>query len=102
LISVLTRSNLHRYLQGHDIVICLIDTAQISLDKDNWYLFVAVDRIKHCVYVKLHDNKNIETSVKFPKHAPRSSANKSWPATARFRRQPAIRSKNSRTRCASI
>jgi len=50
---------LHRYLQGHDIVICLIDTAQINLGKDNWYLFVAVDQIKHCVYVKLHGNKRI-------------------------------------------
>ncbi|MGZ5013385.1 MAG: hypothetical protein ACXV7E_05115 [Methylobacter sp.] len=34
-----------------------IDSAQINLGKDKWYLLVAIDRATRYVYLKLHDNK---------------------------------------------
>lgn len=87
-IPVLTRSNLHRCLQRHGSS-CLadllpaeekrqtkafkdyapgylhIDTAQINLGRDKWYLFVAIDRATRYAYVELHDNKRMETAVCF-------------------------------------
>lgn len=87
-ISVLTRSNLHRCLQRHGISRLAdllppeekgatkafkdyapgylhIDTAQINLGKDKWHLFVAIDRATRFVYVELHDNKRMETAAAF-------------------------------------
>jgi transposase InsO family protein len=88
LIPVLTRSNLHRCLQRHGVSRLVdllppeekgqtkafkdyapgylhIDTAQINLGKDKWYLFVAIDRATRYVYVELHDNKRMETAAGF-------------------------------------
>ena len=88
LICVLTRSNLHRCLQRHGVSrlddllpeeekgqtksfkdyapgYLHIDTAQINLGKDKWYLFVAIDRATRYVYVELHDNKRMETAGLF-------------------------------------
>jgi hypothetical protein len=79
-IPELTRSNLHRCLQRHGVSRLAdllppeeqgqtkafkdyrpgylhIDTAQINLSQDKWYLFVAIDRATRFVYVELHDNK---------------------------------------------
>ena len=92
LIPVLTRSNLHRCLQRHHISRLVdllppeekgeyktfkkyepgylhIDTAQINLGKDKWYLFVAIDRATRYVYVELHDNKRMETAAAFLQQA---------------------------------
>jgi hypothetical protein len=78
----LTRSNLHRCLQRHGISrlagllpeeekdatkafktyepgFLPIDTAQINLGKDKFYLFVAIDRATRYVYLELHDNKRM-------------------------------------------
>jgi transposase-like protein len=88
LIPVLTRSNLHRCLQRHGVSRLVdllppeekgqtkpfkkytpgylhIDTAQINLGKDKWYLFVAIDRATRYVYVELHDNKRMDTAAAF-------------------------------------
>jgi len=94
LIPVLTRSNLHRCLQRHGVSRLAdllppeekgqtkafkdyapgylhIDTAQINLGKDKWYLFVAIDRATRYVYVELHDlcprgyNKRMDTAATF-------------------------------------
>jgi len=88
LIPVLTRSNLHRCLQRHGVSRLAdllpaeekgktkafkdyapgylhIDTAQINLGKDKWYLFVAIDRATRYVYIELHDNKRMETAAGF-------------------------------------
>ena len=88
LIPLLTRSNLHRCLQRHGINrlhdllppeekkqtkafkdyapgYLHIDTAQINLGKDKWYLFVAIDRATRYVYLELHDNKRMETAAEF-------------------------------------
>jgi len=90
LIPALTRSNLHRCLQRHNVSRLAdllppeeqgrtksfkdyapgylhIDTAQINLGKDKWYLFVAIDRATRFVYVELHDNKRMETAAAFLK-----------------------------------
>lgn len=87
-IPELTRSNLHRCLQRHGVSRLAdllppeeqgqtkafkdyrpgyvhIDTAQINLGKDKWYLFVAIDRSTRFVYVELHDNKRMETAAEF-------------------------------------
>ncbi len=87
-IPALTRSNLHRCLQRKGISRLAdllppeekkqtqsfkdyppgylhIDTAQINLDKQKWYLFVAIDRATRYVYVELHDNKRMETATQF-------------------------------------
>jgi transposase-like protein len=73
LIPALTRSNLHRCLKRHGISRLTdllppeekgqtksfkdyapgylhIDTAQITLGRDQWYLFVAIDRATLCLY----------------------------------------------------
>jgi transposase InsO family protein len=91
LIPALTRSNLHRCLQRHNISRLTdllppedkgktktfkdykpgylhIDTAQINLGKEKWYLFVAIDRATRFVYVELHDNKRMETAAGFLEH----------------------------------
>ena len=87
-IKVLTRSNLHRCLQRHGVSRLVdllppeerrekkkfkdydpgylhVDTAQINLNKDKWYLFVAIDRATRYVYVELHNNKRMETAAGF-------------------------------------
>lgn len=87
-IPVLTRSNLHRCLQRHGVSrlkdllppeerqdtktfkhyepgYLHIDTAQINLGKDKWYLFVAIDRATRYVYLELHDNKRMATAAGF-------------------------------------
>lgn len=87
-IPALTRSNLHRCLQRHGISrladllpeeekattkafktyepgFLHIDTAQINLGKDKFYLFVAIDRATRYVYLELHDNKRMETATRF-------------------------------------
>lgn len=87
-IPVLTRPNLHRCLQRHGISrladllppdekkiakafkdyqpgFVHIDTAQINLGKDKWYLLVAIDRATRYVYLELHDNKRMETATEF-------------------------------------
>jgi transposase InsO family protein len=46
-----------------------IDTAQINLGKDKWYLFVAIDRATRFVYVELHDHKRMNTAAEFLKQA---------------------------------
>lgn len=91
-IPALTRSNLHRCLQRHNISRLAdllppeetdnakkfkdykpgylhIDTAQINLGKDKWYLLVAIDRATRYVYVELNDNKRMETAAEFLKCA---------------------------------
>ncbi len=88
LVPALTRSNLHRCLQRHGVSRLAdllppeeksqtkafkdyapgylhIDTAQINLGQDKWYLFVAIDRATRYVYVELHDNKRMETAATF-------------------------------------
>jgi len=92
LIPVLTRSNLHRCLQRHGISRLAdllppdekgktkafkdyapgylhLDTAQVNLGKDKWYLFVSIDRATRFVCVELHDNKRMETAAGFLKQA---------------------------------
>jgi transposase InsO family protein len=92
LIPMLTRSNLHRCLLRHGVSRLAdllppeekgrtkafkeyapgylhIDTAQINLGKDKWYLFVAIDRATRFVYVELHDNKRMDTAAEFLKQA---------------------------------
>lgn len=92
LVPALTRSNLHRCLQRHNISRLAdllppgekektkafkdyrpgyphIDTAQINLGKEKWYLFVAIDRATRFVYVELHDNKRMGTAAEFLKCA---------------------------------
>jgi len=87
-IPALTRSNLHRCLQRHGISrladllpeeekattkafktyepgFLHIDTAQINLGKDKFYLFVAIDRATRYVHLELHDNKRMETATTF-------------------------------------
>jgi len=87
-IPALTRSNLHRCLQRHGVSrladllpdeekatskvfktyepgFLHIDTAQINLGKDKFYLFVAIDRATRYVYLELHDNKRMETATTF-------------------------------------
>jgi transposase InsO family protein len=87
-IPALTRSNLHRCLQRHGVSrladllpeeekaatkafktyepgFLHIDTAQINLGKDKFYLFVAIDRATRYVYLELHDNKRMETATRF-------------------------------------
>jgi transposase-like protein len=91
-IPALTRSNLHRCLQRHGVSrladllpeeektatkafktyapgFLHIDTAQISLGKDKWYLFVAIDRATRYVHLELHDNKRMETATAFLENA---------------------------------
>ena len=86
LIPVLARSNLHRCLQRHgvnrlaDLLLAEekgqtktfkdyapghlhIDSAQINLGKDKYYLLVAIDRATRYVYLELHDNKRMETAA---------------------------------------
>jgi transposase InsO family protein len=88
LIPALTRSNLHRCLQRHNVSrlsdllpaeekaatkafkdyepgFLHIDTAQINLGKDKFYLFVAIDRATRYVYLELHDNKRMDTATAF-------------------------------------
>jgi len=90
-IATLTRSNLHRCLQRHNLSrlsellpaeekaatktfktyepgFLHIDTAQINLGQDKWYLFVAIDRATRYVYLELHDNKRMETARDFLEH----------------------------------
>lgn len=87
-IPVLTRSNLHRCLQRNGVSrlddllpveekaatkafktyepgFLHIDTAQINLGKDKFYLFVAIDRATRYAYLELHDNKRMETATRF-------------------------------------
>ena len=87
-IPALTRSNLHRCLQRRGISrlkdllppeeksqtkafkdyppgYLHIDTAQINLAKDKWYLFVAIDRATRYAYLELHDNKRMDTATQF-------------------------------------
>ncbi|MDP2902540.1 MAG: DDE-type integrase/transposase/recombinase [Methylovulum sp.] len=81
------RPNLHRCLQRHGISrlgdllpdegkaakpfkaykpgFLHIDTAQINLGKDKWYLSVAIDRATRYVYLELHDNKRMDTATAF-------------------------------------
>jgi transposase InsO family protein len=91
-IPALSRSNLHRCLQRHDVSrladllpaeekaatktfktyepgFLHIDSAQINLGKDKWYLFVAIDRATRYVYLELHDNKTMVTAEAFLKAA---------------------------------
>jgi len=91
-IPALTRSNLHRCLQRHGVSrladllpdeektttktfktyepgFLHLDTAQINLGKDKWYLFVAIDRATRYVYLELHDNKRMETATAFLENA---------------------------------
>ena len=42
-----------------------MDTAQINLGKDKFYLFVAIDRTTRYVYLELHDNKRMDTATAF-------------------------------------
>ncbi|MGZ4990976.1 MAG: DDE-type integrase/transposase/recombinase [Methylobacter sp.] len=91
MIATLTRSNLHRCLQHHNLSrlserlpaedkattktfktyepgFLHIDTAQINLGQDKWDLFVAIDRATRYVYLELHDNKRMETARDFLEH----------------------------------
>lgn len=91
-IPVLTRSNLHRCLQRQGVSriadllpdeekaatkafktyepgFLHIDTAQINLGKEKWYLFVAIDRATRYVHLELHDNKRMDTASLFLKNA---------------------------------
>ncbi len=84
----LTRSNLHRCLQrnqlsrlsailpkeagtekkkfkDYPIGYLPIDTAEIHIAKEKYFLFVAIDRTSKYVYVEVYDNKRIETSKVF-------------------------------------
>ena len=93
LIPALGRSNLHRCLQRHHVSrradllppeekaknkgtqdykpgYLPIDTVQINLGKETWYLFVAIDRATRFIYVELHDNKRMGTAADFLKQAP--------------------------------
>lgn len=88
LIPCLTRSNLHRCLQRNGISrlkdllpteektkhlgfkdykpgYLHIDTAQINLSQDKWYLFVAIDRATRYVYLELHGDKTMVTAKAF-------------------------------------
>jgi transposase InsO family protein len=92
LVQALTRSNLHRCLQRNGISrlddllpadekakhkgfkkydpgYLHIDTAQINLGRDKWYLFVAIDRATRYVYLELHGDKTMATSSAFLKAA---------------------------------
>ena len=87
-IAALTRSNLHRCLQRHGISrledllpeeekkttktfksyepgYVHIDTAQINLGKEKWYLFVAIDRATRYAYIEVHDNKTMQSATEF-------------------------------------
>ena len=84
----LTRSNLHRCLErnqmsrlsdilpqqtkgekkkfkDYPIGYLHIDTAEIRIQKEKYYLFVAIDRTSKYVYVEVHQNKTIENSKVF-------------------------------------
>lgn len=88
IIPELSRSNLHRCLQRNNISRLLdllpkedkksykkfknyepgylhIDTAEIKMDKQKWYLFVAIDRATRFVYIEVYDNKRMLTAAGF-------------------------------------
>lgn len=83
-IPVLTRSNLHRHgisrladllpdedkaaikaFKSYEPGFLHLDTAQINVGKDKWYLFAAIDRATRYVYLELHDNKRMDTATAF-------------------------------------
>ena len=90
IIPELSRSNLHRCLQRNNISrladllpkdeekvfkkfknyepgFLHIDTAEIKIQKEKYYLFVAIDRATRYVYIEVHDNKRMETAALFLK-----------------------------------
>jgi len=88
IIPVLSRSNLHRCLQRngvsqlkdllpaeekkdfkkfkkYDPGYIHIDTAEIKISHEKYYLFVAIDRATRFVYIEVYDNKRMETAKQF-------------------------------------
>ncbi|MEM9424349.1 MAG: IS481 family transposase [Spirochaetota bacterium] len=86
-IKALTRSNLHRLLcrnnlnvlpkeevkprekkkfKDYDIGFLHIDITEVVIaSKKKLYIFVSIDRKSKYVYIEIHDNKRVETAVKF-------------------------------------
>ncbi len=89
-IPTLSRSNLHRCLRrnglnilpkedtqdnnrkkkfkDYEIGYVHVDITEINIDKNKYYLFVAIDRVCKYAYVELHDNKTVKTSGVFLKN----------------------------------
>ncbi|MFK5973986.1 MAG: DDE-type integrase/transposase/recombinase [Flavobacteriaceae bacterium] len=84
----LPRSNLHRCLQRNGISrlsdllakeekatykkfkdyglgYLHVDTAEIKIGKQKWYLFVAIDRATRFVHIEVYDNKRMSTAADF-------------------------------------
>ena len=85
-IPQLTRSNLHRCLQRHGVSkipkekaletskktfkaypigYFHVDIASVRTEEGRLYLFVAIDRTSKFVYVELHDNMRVDTTIVF-------------------------------------
>ena len=82
-IPKLTRSNLHRVLQknnlskfpkeiiakqkfeNYEIGFVHIDITFLNINKQKYYLFVAIERLSKLLFLKLYTDKTIETSAKF-------------------------------------
>lgn len=92
IIPALTRSNLHRCLQRNNISrlsdllpkeekkdtkkfksyepgFLHIDTSEIKIGKEKYYLFVAIDRATRFMYIEVYDNKEMKTSEQFLNNA---------------------------------
>ncbi len=46
-----------------------IDTSEIKINKQKWYLFVAIDRATRFVYIAVYDNKRMQTAANFLEEA---------------------------------
>ena len=89
-IAKLTRSNLHRCLKHHgisrvpeeirpkkkhgkfrsyEIGYIHIDITEFYLEGRKWYLFVAIDRVSKICIAELFDNKTLESTLVFLRHA---------------------------------
>ena len=44
-----------------------VDTAEIKINKQKWYLFVAIDRATRFAYIEVYDNKRMLTAADFLK-----------------------------------
>ncbi len=40
-----------------------IDTSEIRINKQKWYLFAAIDRATRFVYIAVYDNKRMQTAA---------------------------------------